>query len=84
MAARKIAISLPEGLLEEVDAIALERGESRSGCIATVLHIFTSARSDAAIRRKINALFADPEMREEQLRVPRLMKHNRSTRGTEW
>lgn len=84
MSARKVAISLPEKLLEQVDEIAETRGETRSGFIATILAIASRARTSAMVQKQINDLFSDPEIRKEQLKTTRLMNRHRSTRGTEW
>ena len=66
--ARKTAISVPPALLRAVDAAARSRGESRSRFIQEVLSAAVRARRDAAIRRRIDALFAQEAPRQEQRR----------------
>jgi Ribbon-helix-helix protein, copG family len=68
MAHRKTAIAVPEEILEEVDRAARERGESRSRFISRVLRLTVRARRDAEVTRRLNALFADPSLLEEQRR----------------
>ena len=65
MAAKKIAISLPPQTLKQIDQAARETGESRSGFIARICMLAAMAKSDREIRRKINELFADPEVRPQ-------------------
>jgi metal-responsive CopG/Arc/MetJ family transcriptional regulator len=57
MAMKKIAISLPEPVLERVDRLAASRGESRSHLIATVLDRVARAKHDRDITAQIDALF---------------------------
>lgn len=59
MAMKKIAISLPERVLEGVDNLAASRGESRSHLIATVLDRVARAKRDRDITAQIDALLAD-------------------------
>lgn len=69
MATRKTAISLPEEVLNAVDHAARERGESRSRFITRVLRAALSARRDEEVRRRLDELFADPELDAEQGRT---------------
>jgi metal-responsive CopG/Arc/MetJ family transcriptional regulator len=68
MAYRKTAIAVPGDILEEVDRAARERGESRSRFISRVLRLAVRARRDAEVTRRLDALFADESVREEQRR----------------
>jgi hypothetical protein len=69
MTTRKTAIAVSEELLAQVDAIAQERGQSRSRFITEVLREAVRARRDADITRRLNALFADDELAVEQRRT---------------
>ena len=73
MALRKTAIAIPESLLADVDRSARERGESRSRYITRVLEVAVRARRDAEITRRLDALFADPDVSAEQSRGGRLL-----------
>ena len=71
MAVRKIAISVPEHVLAQVDAAAAERGENRSRFITEMLALVARARTDREISRRVNAVFAEPEVAREQLQTAR-------------
>lgn len=71
MASLKIAITVPEDVLSEVDTAARERGESRSGFISRILRAALRARRDAGITRQLNELFADEAVVSEQARIVR-------------
>lgn len=69
MPVRKIAISLPENVLREVDRLARRTKTTRSGCIAHVLAEVSHATNQAEITEKINKVFNDPEVAKEQTAV---------------
>lgn len=66
MAVRKIAISLPEEVLHQVDKLAKRNHETRSGCIARVLSVVSHASTQAEITERINLLFSEPDLLKEQ------------------
>jgi len=66
MAMKKIAISLPEPVLERVDKLAASRGESRSHLIATVLDRVSRAKHDRDVTTRIDELLADRTLAAEQ------------------
>jgi metal-responsive CopG/Arc/MetJ family transcriptional regulator len=68
MPLRKTAIAVPEDLLEAVDRAASERRESRNRFVTRVLRYAVQARRDADITRRLNELFADAALAEEQRR----------------
>ena len=68
MAHRKTAIAVPAEILDEVDRAARARGESRSRFITRVLRLAVRARRDAEVTRRLDALFADESVAEEQRR----------------
>lgn len=72
MAVRKIAISVPQEVLRDVDKLAKKTGTTRSGFITQVLCDVSQARNRAEITSRINELFEDPEMAEEQLESSKL------------
>lgn len=71
MAVRKIAISVPENVLAQVDAAAAERGENRSRFITQMLKLVAQARNDREISRRVDAVFADPEVARAQVKTAR-------------
>ena len=80
MASAKIAITIPEDVLSEVDAAARERGESRSGFISRILRVALTSRRDAAITRRLNEVFADESVIADQERITRDM----DAVGSDW
>ena len=80
MAVRKTAIAIPEALLTDVDRCARERGESRSRYITRVLEVAVRARRDADITRRLDELFADQKLLEDQRKGARVV----STAETGW
>ena len=66
---RKTAIAVPAGLLAELDAAARERNESRNRLINRILEAAMQARSDAEVTRRLNALFHDTDLADDQART---------------
>lgn len=69
MPMKRVAISLPEPVLETVDQLAARRGESRSHVIATILSRVARVKRDRDITARIDALFADETIVTEQKRT---------------
>ena len=84
MPARKFAISVPESVMRHVDRAARRRGMTRSGFVSQVLAHVAEARTDAEISRRVDALFADPEVAREQRKTARAFRRRVPARGTEW
>jgi hypothetical protein len=84
MPARKLAISVPEEVIREVDRAAKRRGMTRSGFITGVLSDVARARTDAEISRRVNALFADPDIAREQVETAKKFRRIAPRRGAEW
>lgn len=62
-------IALPAELLPEVDRVARHLGQSRSRYITQVLRCSVRARRHAAITRRLEELFTDPRLADEQRRI---------------
>jgi hypothetical protein len=58
-------------VLVQVDAAAAERGENRSRFITQMLVLLAQARTDREISRRVEAVFADPEVAREQAETAR-------------
>jgi hypothetical protein len=84
MAARKLAISVPEEVIRKVDQAAKRRGMTRSGFITDVLSHVARARTDAEIARRVNDLFSDPEIAGEQVETAKQFRRIAPRRGAEW
>ena len=80
MPVRKTAVAIPEDLLAEVDRAAQQRGESRSRYVTRLLRLAVRVRRDAEITQRLNDLFADDEVREEQRGTAEAMEEV----GSEW
>jgi hypothetical protein len=66
MPLRKTAIAIPDELLSAVDRAAQSRGESRNRFVIRVLQEAVRARRDADVTRRLNELFADGAIVQEQ------------------
>jgi metal-responsive CopG/Arc/MetJ family transcriptional regulator len=84
MAARKIAISVPPEVLDQVDDAASALGQTRSGFITAVLRRVARARTEREICRRIDEVFEDAAMREEQVRGARALGRLRGAEGSAW
>ncbi len=62
----RVAVSLSEAVVNAVDELAQQRGESRNRFIASLLTRVASAKGDREIAAEVSALFADPHVRAEQ------------------
>ena len=80
MALRKTAIAVPDDLLAAVDRAARERNESRSRFVTRVLRHAVRARRDAEITRRLNDLFAEPDLAKKQSKEPAEL----DAAGTDW
>lgn len=80
MALQKTAIAVPAALLAEIDEAARERHESRNRLINRILGAAMRARSDAEVTRRLDELFADPNVADEQRRSARAL----DDAGTAW
>ena len=65
MPLRKTAIAVPDDLLAAVDRVARARGDSRNRFVTRVLQHAVRARRDAEITRRLNDLFAAPEVAQK-------------------
>ena len=68
MPLRKTAIAVPDDLLAAVDRAARERHESRNRFVTLVLRHAVRARRDAEITRRLNDLFATPDLVKQHRR----------------
>lgn len=80
MSLRKTAIAIPDELLTAVDHAAQSRGESRNRFVTRVLQEAVRARRDADITKRLNELFADPQLAQEQTHGASAL----DAAGTDW
>lgn len=71
MAVRKIAISVPQEVLKDVDLLAKKAGTTRSGFITGVLVEVSRAKGQREITRRIDRLFEEAELQKEQAETSR-------------
>ena len=62
----RVAVSLPQPVVEAMDELAEQRGESRSHFIAALLCRVASTKRDREITAEIDARFSDPAIAAEQ------------------
>lgn len=65
----KTAISLPDALFAEADAVATRLGVSRSELYATALAEYLAKFRDAQITAKLNAVYERPTPPDKALRA---------------
>lgn len=80
MPLRKTAIAIPEDLLSAVDRAARARRESRNRFVTRVLEEAVRARRDAEVTKRLDELFADPDLAREQSRGASAL----DSAGTDW
>lgn len=66
MPLRKTAIAISKDLLSAVDRAAQARGESRNRFVTRVLQEAVRGRRDADVTKRLNLLFANGELAQEQ------------------
>lgn len=86
MAVRKIAISVPEDVLKQVDRLAKRAKTTRSALISQVLGHISRASSQKEMIAQINEIFSDPEVAAEQIATSNYFLHSpkASYGDTEW
>ncbi len=86
MTVRKIAISVPEEVLIEVDRLAKKSKTTRSSLITQVLKEVSHASNQAEIAERINHLFNDEEIIEEQRSTAQLFLQNKKIKykASDW
>jgi metal-responsive CopG/Arc/MetJ family transcriptional regulator len=80
MPLRKTAIAISDELLSAVDRAAQARGETRNRFVTRVLQEAVRARRDAEVTKRLNELFAEPEIAQEQSRSASEL----DAAGTDW
>ncbi|HWM92026.1 MAG TPA: hypothetical protein VN493_14780 [Thermoanaerobaculia bacterium] len=80
MPLRKTAIAIPDDLLAAIDRAAESRGESRNRFVTRVLQEAVHARRDAEVTKRLNELFADRDLLQEQAQTASEL----DAVGTDW
>jgi metal-responsive CopG/Arc/MetJ family transcriptional regulator len=84
MRAKKVAISVPQDVIDDVDRAAAARHVTRSRFITDILRRVSRARRDSEITRRLNELFADESIAREQVETAEAFAHAGHEQGTEW
>ena len=73
----KTAISLPESLFEQAEAVAGEMKVSRSRLMALALEEFINRHQNRQLLEKINAAYEEPLDEEEQALLRSMSRYHR-------
>lgn len=80
----KVAVTIPQDLVEEIDAMSKEKGISRSRFITEVIREKILDDRNLKIKKTYDRVFSDDEIREEQLETARWFQGLENTEGQEW
>lgn len=80
----KTAISLPESLFEQAEAVAGEMNVSRSRLIALALGEFICRHQNRQLLEKINAAYEEPPDEQEQALLRRISRNHLRIAQDEW
>lgn len=84
MTTMKVAISMPEELVREVDVVSKEKNLSRSGYITGLVKRAVRAGRREKIKAAYDKVFSDPEIIAEQNKISLAYDHSGSDKGQEW
>ena len=81
---QKVAISMPEVLVKEIDALSRKRGLSRSRYITQAVSEKIEAEKKRFITESYDKIFSDREIQKEQLEMARGFEGAGNEGGQEW
>jgi metal-responsive CopG/Arc/MetJ family transcriptional regulator len=84
MTTQKVAITIPEEIIKDIDLISKEKGLSRSRYIALVLGQRVADEKRRLLREAYDRVFSDEEIRKEQVDTARWFEGVGSEAGQEW
>jgi metal-responsive CopG/Arc/MetJ family transcriptional regulator len=84
MNTQKVAITMPTELVTIIDAIAKQKGISRSKFISNMLHEKIFDEKNKQIKDAYNRIFSDEKIRKEQLESASWFDGAGSKEGQEW
>ena len=84
MHTKKVAITIPEGLVTMIDAISKKQGLSRSKFISTVLMEKIEAERKRYVKDTYDSVFSDESIKKEQLDSARWFEGLGTEAGQEW
>ena len=84
MHTQKVAITMPEFLVREIDTLSKKKGISRSRYITLVVRQSIEEEKQRYITECYNNVFSEKEIQEEQLETVRNFEGASSQGGQEW
>jgi hypothetical protein len=84
MSTRRIAVSLPQDLLDEADRLASRLGTSRSGLISELLARATREARGREISEAWERVARDPDLQREQVDMSREVYQGESFGDDKW
>ena len=84
MHTQKVAISMPEILIKEIDVLSRKKGLSRSRYIAQAVREKVESEKKCSITESYNTIFSDTDIQREQLETAKGFEGSGNERGQEW
>ncbi|MFH1981116.1 MAG: hypothetical protein ABIL58_04685 [Pseudomonadota bacterium] len=84
MHTQKVAITIPEMLIKEVDTLSKIKGVSRSRYIAQAVSEKIENEKKRFITESYDSVFSDESIRDEQLKMSRSLEDAGHEGGQEW
>jgi metal-responsive CopG/Arc/MetJ family transcriptional regulator len=84
MNTQKVAITMPEDLIKEIDLISKTKGLSRSRYIASALGAKVADEKRELLKQAYDRVFSDEEIQKEQLETAKWFEEAGSEGGQEW
>jgi hypothetical protein len=84
MSTQKVAITMPEDLIKDIDAISKTKGLSRSRYIASALVEKVADEKKGFLKEAYDRVFSDEKVRRDQIDAARWFVRVGSEGGQEW
>jgi len=84
MNTQKVAITIPEDLIKEIDLISKTKGVSRSRYIASALGAKVADEKRELLKQAYDRVFSDDDVQKEQLETAKWFESTGSEGGQEW
>jgi metal-responsive CopG/Arc/MetJ family transcriptional regulator len=84
MTTQKVAITMPEELMKDIDMISKTKGLSRSRYISSALSLKVADEKKRFITEAYDNVFSDEKIREEQINTAKWYEGVGAEGGQEW
>jgi metal-responsive CopG/Arc/MetJ family transcriptional regulator len=84
MNTQKVAITMPEDLIKDIDLISKNKGLSRSRYIASALGAKVADEKRGLLKEAYDRVFSDEEIQKEQIDTAKWFEGVGSEGGQEW